>query len=160
MLHVDPRHGIHPWKAAKIARMWRVLRLLILAVAALAMFQWWSGRPGASPDADGGSMSATDAPASSAAARYPAFLPPEAATTLEAIDHGGPFPYPRDGVVFENREHLLPKQARGYYHEYTVTTPGSADRGARRIITGGNPPEAWYYTDDHYQSFRRVEIER
>jgi ribonuclease T1 len=160
MLRVNPPHGIHPLKAAKIARMWRVLRLLVLAVAVLALFQCWSGRPGASPEAGGGAMSAADAPTTSTAVRYPAFLPPEAVATLETIEHGGPFPYPRDGVEFQNREHRLPEQARGYYHEYTVTTPGSADRGARRVITGGNPPEAWYYTDDHYRSFRRVEIER
>ena len=60
----------------------------------------------------------------------------------------------QDGVVFGNRENLLPQQANGYYHEYTVETPGSPDRGARRIITGGTPPTIYYYTDDHYRSFR------
>ncbi|RBG18094.1 ribonuclease, partial [Xanthomonas oryzae pv. oryzae] len=62
--------------------------------------------------------------------------------------------HPQDGGVFGNREHRLPERPRGYYREYTVDTPGSPDRGARRIVTGGTPPEAWYYSDDHYQSFK------
>ena len=98
-------------------------------------------------------------PAATARARYPSFLPPEAVATLEPIERGGPFPYDRDGSVFQNRERRLPEQPRGYYREYTVATPGSRDRGARRIVTGGDPPEVYYYTDDHYRSFRRVEIE-
>jgi len=76
---------------------------------------------------------------------------------LRLIDAGGPFPHRRDGVVFQNRERRLPAQARGYYHEYTVPTPGARDRGARRIVTGGNPPAAFYYTDDHYSTFRRIQ---
>lgn len=86
----------------------------------------------------------------------PRQLPPEARETLALIRQGGPFPYERDGVVFGNFEKLLPKQARGYYHEYTVRTPGAKNRGTRRIIAGGNPPTEFYYTDDHYQSFRRI----
>jgi len=62
--------------------------------------------------------------------------------------------------VFGNYEGLLPKEPRGYYHEYTVETPGARNRGARRIVTGGTPPEVWYYTDDHYRSFRRFEVAR
>lgn len=81
-------------------------------------------------------------------------LPPEAQRTLELIDRGGPFPYDRDGITFGNREGLLPQQSGGYYREYTVVTPGSADRGARRIIAGRDGQR--YYTDDHYESFRRV----
>ncbi len=81
-------------------------------------------------------------------------LPAEALATLELIRKGGPFPYRKDGSVFGNREGQLPDAARGYYHEYTVPTPGSPDRGARRIVTGGTPPVTWYYTDDHYRSFR------
>ena len=91
--------------------------------------------------------------------QLPAFLPPEAVATLGLIERGGPFPYRQDGRIFENRERLLPQQPRGYYREYTVDTPGSRDRGARRIVTGGDPPQVVYYTDDHYRSFRRVEIE-
>ncbi|MEU6775851.1 ribonuclease domain-containing protein [Streptomyces sp. NPDC046759] len=81
-------------------------------------------------------------------------LPAEARATLALIDKGGPFPYARDGVVFGNFEGHLPKQRRGYYHEYTVRTPGSHDRGARRIVTGLGGEI--YYTDDHYNSFRAV----
>lgn len=84
-------------------------------------------------------------------------LPEEARTTLELIDAGGPFPYRRDGIVFQNRERLLPEQSKGYYREYTVPTPGSRDRGARRIVTGGKPPLVFYYTADHYKSFRRIQ---
>jgi ribonuclease T1 len=77
--------------------------------------------------------------------------------TLSLIKRGGPFPYSRDGIVFENRERLLPARPSGYYREYTVPTPGLSHRGARRIVTGGNPPEVFYYTDDHYRSFRLIE---
>lgn len=84
-------------------------------------------------------------------------LPAEAAETVELIESGGPFPYPRnDGVVFGNYEGLLPKHERGYYHEYTVPTPGLSHRGKRRIVTGGQPvddPAEFFYTADHYQSF-------
>ena len=84
-------------------------------------------------------------------------LPKEARETVAAIRAGGPFPYERDGVVFGNREGLLPKRNRGYYREYTVKTPGLRDRGPRRIVAGTNGE--LYYTDDHYRSFRRI-IER
>ncbi|MEV8529107.1 ribonuclease domain-containing protein [Streptomyces sp. NPDC052000] len=82
-------------------------------------------------------------------------LPSQAHDTLKLIDAGGPFPYPQDGVVFQNREHVLPSQSRGYYHEYTVITPGSPTRGARRIVTGRKNHED-YYTADHYATFKRV----
>lgn len=81
-------------------------------------------------------------------------LPPEAADTLDLIDAGGPFPYDRDGVTFENRERILPDRQRGYYREYTVPTPGSDDRGARRIVTGSS--DELYWTQDHYDSFERI----
>jgi ribonuclease T1 len=81
-------------------------------------------------------------------------LPPEGRDTLQLIKRGGPFPYPRDGVVFGNYEHILPQQPRGYYHEYTVKTPGAHNRGARRIVCGVVPE--CYYTGDHYQSFKRI----
>ena len=84
-------------------------------------------------------------------------LPVEAQTTLDLIDRGGPFPYRRDGIVFNNFEKRLPPEPRGYYHEYTVPTPGSKDRGARRIVTGGTPPIVFYYTGDHYRSFARIQ---
>lgn len=81
-------------------------------------------------------------------------LPREARETLKLIRQGGPFPYAKDGTAFNNRERLLPVRSRGYYREFTVQTPGAGDRGARRIIAG-NPGE-YYYTDDHYASFRRI----
>ncbi|WP_064748553.1 ribonuclease domain-containing protein [Lysobacter antibioticus] len=84
-------------------------------------------------------------------------LPPEAADTLRRIAAGGPFEHRQDGSVFQNRERRLPRQPRGYYREYTVDTPGENDRGARRIVTGGDPPVEYYYTDDHYRSFTRFE---
>jgi ribonuclease T1 len=81
-------------------------------------------------------------------------LPPEAQSTLKLIKQGGPFPYSRDGIVFGNREKILPKQPRGYYREYTVKIPGVRHRGARRIVCGVVPE--CYYSADHYQSFFRI----
>ncbi|BDD80579.1 putative guanyl-specific ribonuclease Sa [Tsukamurella pulmonis] len=106
-------------------------------------------------------LGATAATVSPATAALPtcalSSLPAEATDTADLIHQGGPFPYPRnDGVVFQNREGILPAKASGYYHEYTVPTPGSSTRGARRIVTGGTPltsPPDWYYTGDHYASF-------
>ena len=92
--------------------------------------------------------------------RLPVFLPAEARHTLTLIARGGPFPHPQDGSVFGNREKRLPAKPRGYYREYTVDTPGLSHRGARRIITGGQPPEMYYYTDDHYDSFRSFQVAR
>ena len=82
-------------------------------------------------------------------------LAPEALETLKDIDNGGPYDYPgKDDTTFTNAEGLLPDHESGYYREYTVETPGSPDRGARRIVTGDGGE--FYYTDDHYQSFRRI----
>ncbi|QIL21729.1 ribonuclease [Thermomonas sp. HDW16] len=89
--------------------------------------------------------------------RLPDFLPPEAADTIALIRRGGPFPHRQDGSVFGNREGRLPRKTHGWYREYTVDTPRLSHRGARRIITGGDPPSEWYYTDDHYDSFRRFD---
>ena len=86
-------------------------------------------------------------------------LPAEGQQTYRLIHQGGPFPHEKDGSVFGNRERQLPRQARGYYREYTVRTPGASDRGARRIVCGGEvprKPEACYYTSDHYASFRVI----
>jgi guanyl-specific ribonuclease Sa len=105
----------------------------------------------------------TDSPAQTStqqpAVRPLSTLPGEVATTWQLIQRGGPFPYPRDdGSVFENREKLLPRKENGYYHEYTVRTPGSPDRGARRLITGAG--HELYYTGDHYQTFVLVDPSR
>ena len=86
-------------------------------------------------------------------------LPPQGRATYALIREGGPFPYDKDGTVFGNRERLLPAHKRGYYREYTVRTPGSRNRGARRIVCGGKQPrtpDACYYTSDHYASFREI----
>jgi guanyl-specific ribonuclease Sa len=125
------------------------LRLLLFFVAAALAMQWWTGR--GAPDA-GDPAAITVDPDPRAVG-----LPREVAETLALIDRGGPFPYDRDGSTFQNREGLLPSRPRGFYREYTVPTPGSPDRGARRLVTGGDPPEVYYYTDDHYRSFRELE---
>lgn len=91
---------------------------------------------------------------------YLSSLPSQATDTVDLIHSGGPFPYPNnDGVVFSNREGILPSASSGYYHEYTVITPGSSTRGTRRIVTGGTPltsPPHYYYTGDHYGSFCEI----
>jgi ribonuclease T1 len=85
-------------------------------------------------------------------------LPLEARDAFARLRRGGPFPYDRDGAAFGNRERLLPTKPRGYYREYTVATPSAANRGARRIVCGGEvrSPDVCYYTEDHYRSFRRI----
>lgn len=90
-------------------------------------------------------------------------LPKEARTTHGLILQGGPFPYTKDGVTFGNFEGALPRHPRGYYREFTVPTPGARNRGARRIVCGGesrqwsrNAPEACWYTADHYQTFQKI----
>jgi ribonuclease T1 len=85
-------------------------------------------------------------------------LPAPGVETYRNIQRGGPFPFEKDGVVFGNRERILPMQKRGYYREYTVKTPGSRNRGAQRIVCGGpaTTPDACYYTADHYASFRMI----
>ena len=156
---------------------------LIVVLLALGLWLWLQPRapglaPGVAPDtappATAPSLPASTQPAAPAIAlpqadaqradvAYPAFLPVEAHEVLERIARHGPFPYRQDGSVFQNRERRLPRQPRGYYHEYTVATPGSPDRGARRIITGGGVPgeslpEDYWYTDDHYRSFQHFEV--
>lgn len=113
-----------------------ILATILLAWMGLAHAWSWGNRPAE--------------PATIQAAQ----LPPEARQTLALIKRGGPFPYAKDGTVFGNREGLLPRQSRGYYREYTVKTPGSRDRGARRIVAGGGGD--YWYTADHYRSFKRI----
>ncbi|MGV9773081.1 ribonuclease domain-containing protein [Streptosporangium sp. NPDC003464] len=112
-------------------------------------------RPGASPATAGTARTVPGA----LPVRALSALPPEAAATWRLIRDGGPFPYPRDGVVFQNRERLLPVKARGHYREYTVPTPRRSDRGARRMVSGGGAGEI-YYTADHYRSFVAVDVRR
>lgn len=102
----------------------------------------------------GGAVTATPASAAVGSICY-SKLPSQAYDTLDLIAQGGPFPYSQDGVVFQNREGVLPSQSTGYYHEYTVITPGSSTRGARRIVTGEKTQED-YYTSDHYATFNLI----
>lgn len=104
----------------------------------------------------GGTVTATPAAATVGSICY-SDLPPQAYDTLDLIERGGPFPYAQDGTVFQNREGVLPSRSSGYYHEYTVITPGSSTRGARRIVTGDEYQED-YYTSDHYATFDLVDF--
>ncbi|WP_217238963.1 ribonuclease domain-containing protein [Streptomyces sp. AC555_RSS877] len=106
----------------------------------------------------GGSVTATSANAAATAVGSICYsdLPSQAHDTLDLIEQGGPYPYSQDGTVFRNLEGVLPGQSTGYYHEYTVITPGSSTRGARRIVTGEEYQED-YYTADHYASFDLVD---
>ena len=128
--------------------------LWLVAIVALLGLWLWSKRSG------DGELSAPPGPALTQSAQgttYPAFLPVEAHAVLDRIASGQAHPFRQDGSVFQNREGRLPPQPRGYYREYTVPTPGSNDRGPRRIVTGGDPPVEYWYTADHYGSFRRFE---
>ncbi|MEU6150565.1 ribonuclease domain-containing protein [Actinosynnema sp. NPDC047251] len=87
-------------------------------------------------------------------------LPAQATDTVRLIQRGGPYPYPQDNQTFQNRERILPACASGYYREYTVKTPGSSTRGARRIVTGNASPKLYFYTADHYASFVLVDVSR
>ncbi|HEX4472379.1 MAG TPA: ribonuclease domain-containing protein [Nocardioides sp.] len=126
-------------------RLW----LGLAAVLALALLTWAVNRGGFSGGGRDGDADPADLPGIALAQ-----LPAEAVHTVALIRSGGPFPYDRDGIVFENREGLLPGESSGYYHEYTVPTPGASDRGARRIIEGSGGE--LYYTDDHYRTFERI----
>ena len=136
---------------------------LLLAILLVLAWRGWTPTPTTAPASS--PVARPDVPATplpdrrsgGGASGLPAFLPAEAADTIARIRHGGPFPHAQDGSVFGNREGHLPRQPRGWYREYTVETPGLRHRGARRIVTGGDPPQAWYYTDDHYETFRRFD---
>ena len=136
------------------------MRRSVIVVALLAMALAWAVADRGAEQPVGAAEAAMETPADRGFRRsqdWPGFLPPEARETLRRIEAGGPFPYRQDGGTFQNRERLLPPRARGYYREYTVETPGSRDRGARRIVAGGDPPVEYFYTDDHYRSFRRFD---
>ena len=121
--------------------------LLAAALTGFSQAQAWSWKDG-------------NAPAAAATVHVTA-MPRQGLETYELIRQGGPFPYDKDGAVFGNRERLLPVEKRGYYREYTVATPASRDRGARRIVCGGpaRDPHACYYTADHYASFRKIVVD-
>lgn len=144
--------------------LWLIAAVLLIGVWA------WTQQSGRAPTAAPSPDTARHEPRTSAIGRdapvagrtrsdaIPAFLPREAHDVLRRIAAGGPFDHRQDGGTFQNRENRLPKQPRGYYREYTVETPGSDDRGARRIVTGGDPPSEYFYSDDHYRSFRRFDV--
>jgi ribonuclease T1 len=134
-----------------VGTRWTALAGVLLAVTATGCIGGELGTSATVPSMPAASASAPAATVGGLPAVTLADLPPEAAATIALIDAGGPYPYRQDGVVFENREGILPVRPSGYYHEYTVPTPGSADRGARRIVTGENGEIFW--TDDHYDSF-------
>ena len=144
------------------ARGRAVLGALLAALVGLSLVGACSAP--AATAAPVGTAAATSVPGSGSGLPVTALsaLPPAAAATFALIQRGGPFPYGQDGVVFQNRERVLPAQAGGFYHEYTVRTPGSGDRGARRIITGGGvgPSQQIFYTGDHYASFTVVDVSR
>ncbi|GAA1603452.1 ribonuclease domain-containing protein [Catellatospora bangladeshensis] len=131
-----------------------VAAVLLVALMALVGF---CARTTMQPGSDGGAPAATAArtPVSGLPTVPLRDLPKEAVATVALIDAGGPFPYDKDGTVFGNLEGILPRQPRGYYREYTVPTPGSRDRGARRLVAGRDGD--LYYTADHYESFRQVQ---
>jgi len=138
------RNGMERWRAAGAA----VLLVLLTSITGL------------SPNA-AQAKGPLDSPASAVPAEAIAVaqLPPQGQSMMTLIYQGGPFRYDKDGVVFGNRERILPAQNRGYYREYTVRTPNERSRGARRIVCGGlkpAAPDACYYTDDHYASFRKI----
>ncbi|MFF5636188.1 ribonuclease domain-containing protein [Streptomyces sp. NPDC012825] len=134
----------------------RVLLALVLAVLLGGFLAGCSSNGGGAGTAAPPRTTAAVAPtgASGLPTVRAADLPPEARGTLDLVARGGPYPYARDGAVFSNFERILPGEERGYYHEYTVRTPGERDRGARRIVTGRGGET--YYTDDHYETFREV----
>lgn len=147
------------WRPGGVGRLLAVLLAATMALGLLTGCR--SAGPGPATTTGGGAPSAgaaaglaparatTDLPTITVAA-----LPRQAVQTLELIAVGGPFPYSKDGATFSNREALLPSQPRGFYSEYTVVTPGSRDRGARRIVAGDDGSR--FYTSDHYASFREV----
>ena len=134
----------------KLSKISKIVLLPLFFLSLTALMMWPHGDVSAR---DNGQVFSRDFPLV-----LEADLPREARATLALIAKGGPFPYSKDGVTFSNRERAFPKQPRGYYHEYTVKTPGAKNRGARRIVCGTPKSSAFecYYTDDHYATFRRI----
>lgn len=133
----------------RFTRFQQAVVVLLVVIVAVAGFTFLFG----------GKSSPQPKPVDTSGARGPgtvaeSALPPQAQQTIDRINAGGPFPFSRDGVVFNNREGLLPIQPSGYYHEFTVPTPGSSDRGARRIVNGSGG--FFFYSADHYRTFRQI----
>ncbi|HEX4853662.1 ribonuclease domain-containing protein [Arenimonas sp.] len=156
----------------------RKLRPLLTLVIIASLLWFWQGPGGAgridealdrsgaiealpsqAPAQDAASPG-SEAPTAAPTAFSDDGLPPEALETLALIARDGPYPHRQDGSVFNNFERRLPARPRGYYREFTVRTPGLSHRGPRRIVTGGQPPAEYWYTDDHYESFRRIGARR
>ncbi len=143
----------------------RKLRPLLILVIVATLFWFWQGPGGPGRINDALTTSgAFESPVESRSIDAPEAtlpgLPPEALDTLALIARGGPYPHRQDNAVFNNYERRLPQRPRGYYREFTVRSPGLSHRGPRRIVTGGQPPVEYWYTDDHYDSFRRFEPRR
>ncbi len=127
----------------------------LLALIVLVAVATWLQRSG---EDVAGTKTSGGVPTTTPSTGLPAFLPAEAGTVIARIQSGSRHPYRQDGGTFQNREQRLPQRPNGYYREYTVPTPGARDRGARRIVTGGDPPVEFWYTADHYRSFRAFEV--
>jgi ribonuclease T1 len=141
-----------------MSRVWLTRLLIAIFLVGLG---WWLGSNPSRDAAEARAPAAASAAAvtevetrTPSAATDLTGLPPEVGEILALIDRGGPFPYAKDGTVFQNREGFLPKKPRGYYREYTVPTPGAGNRGARRLVAGADGEV--YYTGDHYRSFKRL----
>ncbi|MFC5287513.1 ribonuclease domain-containing protein [Actinokineospora guangxiensis] len=135
------------------------ITVALISLVALVVVGWLVGDLGTSSEPTPPPGQSTYAPRSDLPVEALSGLPAEAADTWELVKAGGPFPHPdRDGTTFQNREGLLPDEERGYYKEYTVPTPGSRDRGARRLVTGAESEV--YYTADHYETFVEVDTSR
>jgi ribonuclease T1 len=159
---MSSRNALPP-RAPVVRLVAAVLAVVLLAGCGITVFGIGDGEPTPAPTRPLGPVGIVPPiatlPAVDDASGLPivalADLPPEAADTAAVIDAGGPYSNRQDGAVFENREGLLPKRERGYYHEYTVPTPGSDDRGARRIVVGAQGE--MYWTADHYDSFAWID---
>jgi guanyl-specific ribonuclease Sa len=134
----------------------RAMPRLLFAIAAVMLLAWLL-RPDAPAPASRAASGTSQTSVPGRADALPSFLPAEAGAVIERIRSGADFPHRQDGSVFGNRERRLPLRDHGWYREYTVPTPGLGHRGARRIVTGGDPPSEWYYTADHYESFREFQ---